>query len=86
MQWVDNVSGDIITSTNKVGALRLWNASNENPKEMIKVGPHGISTIVPIKSKQATFMLQFKNGQVVIYNVRKRKILFQTEVSHTCQV
>ena len=31
-------------------------------------------------------MLQFKNGQVVVYNVRKRKILFQTEVSHTCQV
>jgi WD40 repeat protein len=50
-QWVDNISGDIITSTNKVGALRLWSASNENPKDMIKVGPHGISTIHPIKGK-----------------------------------
>ena len=27
--WVDNVSGDMITSSGKVGALRLWNASND---------------------------------------------------------
>ena len=48
MGWVDNISGDIITSTVKVGALRLWNASNENPKDMIKVGPHGITCIMPV--------------------------------------
>jgi hypothetical protein len=51
MSWVDNISGDIVTSTNKVGALRLWNASNPVPKDMIKVGPHGISSIFPIKGK-----------------------------------
>ena len=48
MGWVDNISGDIITSTVKVGALRLWNASNENPKDMIKIGPHGITCIMPV--------------------------------------
>jgi hypothetical protein len=25
--WIDNVSGDFITSSIRVGALRLWNAS-----------------------------------------------------------
>jgi len=37
--WVDNVSGDFVTSTSKVGALRLWNAAHSKPKDMIKVGP-----------------------------------------------
>jgi hypothetical protein len=49
MAWVDSISGDIITSTSKVGALRLWSSANDSPKDMIKVGPHGITTIVPIK-------------------------------------
>lgn len=25
--WVDNVSGDFITTSAKVGAIRIWNAS-----------------------------------------------------------
>ena len=41
------MSGDLITSTAKVGALRLWNAAHESPKDMLKVGPHGIQTITP---------------------------------------
>jgi len=48
LSWIDNISGDFVTSTNKVGALKVWNAANETPKDMIKVGPHGITTIIPI--------------------------------------
>lgn len=50
-QWVDTMSGDIITSTIKVGALRLWNAAHPSPKDMLKVGPHGILTITPSRTK-----------------------------------
>ena len=73
---MDNISGDILTSTPKVGALRVWNAANETPKDMIKVAPHGIQLIVPVRHRPNQFMLQLKNGQVVIFNARKRKILF----------
>lgn len=45
--WLDRVSGDIVTSSNKLGALRLWNASKDAPKQMIKVTPHGIVCIKP---------------------------------------
>ena len=62
LAWVDNVSGDIVTSTNKVGALRLWNAANESAKDMLKVAPHGITQIIPIKAKPGLFLLQLKNG------------------------
>jgi WD40 repeat protein len=32
------------------------------------------------------FLLQSKSGSVIIYNFRKRKIVFQTEVAHISQV
>lgn len=83
LAWVDNVSGDFITSSNKVGALKLWNAAHDSPKDMIKVSPHGIAFIEPMKGQSSVFLLQNKNGEVIVYNVRKRKLLFKSEVAHT---
>ena len=51
LAWMDNISGDIVTSTSKVGALKVWNAASDSPKDMIKVGPHGITCIVPLKGR-----------------------------------
>jgi hypothetical protein len=30
--WIDNISGDFVTSSRKTGALRIWNAANPTPK------------------------------------------------------
>jgi hypothetical protein len=32
------------------------------------------------------FILLLKNGQVLVYNLRTRKIIFSTEVAHAAQV
>lgn len=53
---------------------------------MIKVAPQGVVSIHPVPSHFAVFLLQLKNGQVVVFNIRKRKILFQSEVAHSAQV
>lgn len=55
--WADNISGDFITANSKVGALRLWNASMESPKEIIKVSPLGIVSICPLQADKAVFLL-----------------------------
>ena len=49
-QWLDNVSGDFITSSAKVGALRVFNAAQPTPKDMIKVSRHGIVNFIPCQS------------------------------------
>lgn len=72
MTWMDNISGEIVTASTKVGALRIWSSASDTPKDMIKVGPHGIASIYPLKHKSSTFLLQLKNGQVVVYNARRR--------------
>jgi hypothetical protein len=50
---------------------------------MIKVGPHGINLITPLKGVPGAFLLQIKNGEIMVYNIRKRKLMFQNEVGHT---
>jgi hypothetical protein len=55
--WLDSISGDLITSTSKVGALKVWNAANIESKDMIKVGPQGIKTIVPLIGHSGVFLL-----------------------------
>ena len=68
--------------------MRLWNASNKEPKEIIKVVPQGIMTMVPVPAGggESVCLAQLKNGQVVLYNVSRRKILFQSEVAHSAQI
>ena len=44
--WLDNVSGDFATSSAKMGTLRVWNAANPKPKDIIKVNQFGILNIV----------------------------------------
>jgi len=43
--WIDNVSGDFLTSSTKVGAVKIWNAAQAQPKEMLKVSRHGVISI-----------------------------------------
>lgn len=76
MGWIDTVSGDILTASTKVGALRIWNASNPSPKDMIKVSPHGIICMKAYNGHKGIYMLQCKNGEVLLFNVRKRKLLY----------
>jgi WD40 repeat protein len=42
VQWLDNISGDFVSIYANLGVLRIWNAAQSAPKQMIKVSPHGI--------------------------------------------
>jgi hypothetical protein len=64
----------------------MWNAASKETKEIIKVVPQGIVTMVRLPGSEAVVLAQLKNGQVVLYNIRKKKLLFQSEVAHSAQV
>lgn len=55
VQWLDNISGDFITASSKVGALRIFNAAQPAHKEMMKVSRYGILNVIPMQSH--TFLL-----------------------------
>ena len=82
VQWRDDKSGDFITTTKKVGALRLWNVASKEPKQIIKVGSTGIHSMRKLKGDSKRIILGFMNGAVQIFNIEKRKVEFMTEAGH----
>lgn len=62
--WRDDKSGDFITSTKKVGTLRLWNVAHKEPKQIIKVGSTGIHFMRKLKGDTKRILIGFMNGAV----------------------
>lgn len=56
-------------------------ASTE-PKQLIKVGSHGIHYMKRLRDDQHRILLAFFNGSIQIYNLEKKQIEFQTEAGH----
>jgi hypothetical protein len=67
--WREDKSGDLITSSRKVGALRLWNAAQEQPKQIVKVGSHGVHDMKALKNDPKRILIAYVNGAVQVFNV-----------------
>jgi WD40 repeat protein len=80
--WREDKSGDIVTSSRKVGALRLWNVAQDQPKQVIKIGSHGVHALKPIKGDPKRVLVAFINGAVQVFNLAKKKVEFNTEAGH----
>lgn len=51
---------------------------------MLKVTRHGILSVVACQ--RSHFLLHLTNGQILVYNTKTRKTLYETNVAHTDQV
>lgn len=80
--WKDDKSGDFVTSTRKVGALRYWNVATNEPKQVVKVGSHGIHLLRKLKNDRKRLVIAFTNGAVCVFNTAKKRVEFQTEAGH----
>jgi len=96
--WINNKSGDFITTSRTVGALKVWNVAQKTPKKMIKIVSSGISdshispgagrsifplSIIPIQDYPNLVLIACTNGSIALFNVEKKKIEFQTEPGHS---
>lgn len=96
--WINNKSGDFITTSKTVGALKIWNVAQKTPKKMIKIVSSGISdshispgagrsifplSIVPIQDYANLVLIACTNGSIALFNIEKKKIEFQTEPGHS---
>lgn len=68
VSWIDNMSGDLVTSSPKIGALKVWNASHSRPRSTVKLGVTGVKSILPFAKYPEKYLVAFKNGAVGIYN------------------
>ena len=78
MAWIDNMSGDLITSSPKIGALKVWNVSHKSPRSTVKVGSTGVKSFQAFPDNPYRYLLAFRSGAVGIYNLSLKKMEFCT--------
>ena len=98
LMWINDKSGDFITTSKTVGALKIWNVAQQNPKKMVKIVPSGIGSshaspgagrsifplaIMPIQEYNNLVLIACTNGSIALFNIEKKKIEFQTEPGHS---
>jgi len=95
--WTTDKSGNFLTSNEKVGTILMWNVAQKEPLQIIKVGSAGIQCmrILNVTAKQARsnnaikihdqqrILVSLRNGAVMVFNLNKRCIEFQTEAGHS---
>lgn len=83
LAWARAQPGNFVTSTDRVGVLRLWNVSQRAPLTQIKVGPAGVNCIKAIPNQPNWFVLSFKNSAVGVCDIAARTIKFMSTPGHS---
>lgn len=96
--WINDKSGDFISTSKTVGALKIWNVAQKTPKKMVKITSSGISdshvsqgagksifplSIIPIQGFSHLILVACTNGSIALFNIEKKKIEYQTEPGHS---
>jgi len=83
LSWMYNMSGDFITTSEKIGALRIWNASQKSSKTVIKTGSLGIQQFECFKSFVNWHAIVFTDGSIAVFDLKKKKTIWKLETAHS---
>lgn len=83
IEWVNDMSGDFIICSEKIGAIRVWAASQKSHKATHKLGTTGIRCLQGFPGKPNLYLAGFKDGALAIYDLKKRRTLWSTEAGHS---
>lgn len=84
ISWMDWTAGNFVSINLKNSHLKVWNASQKQPLETIKIkaGEGGISAISFCSSRKHAVYASM-DGSVVVYDIPSAKVLHKTPASHT---
>ncbi len=80
--WMDWTAGNFVSSNPRTGVIKIWNASQKQPLDSIRVSSSGILGIA-MDSGRFRALLALSDGSVVSYNLAKRSIEYSTVAGHT---
>ena len=66
-----------------VGVIKLWNASQKQPLESIRVHSAGINAIYFAAGGSSRMFCSCADGALVLYNMKNRQVEFKTQSGHT---
>lgn len=82
--WSSFVPGQFYTGDSVTGIVRIWNASTEQPLEILNLSPHGISSLLDLKRNK--LLIGFTDGMVGVYDMEERRFIFQNSPGHSSSI
>lgn len=81
--WARAQPGNFVTATEKLGLLKLWNASQRAPLLQIKVGQSGVNCLKAIPGEPNWFVLSFKNSSIGICDIANKTMRWSSCSAHS---
>jgi WD40 repeat protein len=80
--WMDWTAGNFVSANSKNGILKIWNASQRQPLDSVRVASGGIISIAfGIGTKRV--ICGCVNGSIVVYHMVKMMVEYTSAASHT---
>mmetsp|Transcript_11431 Transcript_11431/g.32447 ORF Transcript_11431/g.32447 Transcript_11431/m.32447 type:complete len:1189 (+) Transcript_11431:66-3632(+) len=80
--FVETMPGSFVTVSDRSGVMQLWNVSRPEPMQRLKAGQAGLQSVNPIP-RTSKVVLTVKDGTVMLYNLERRRVEWQTRGGHT---
>jgi len=82
--WLDWTAGNFVSTNSKTGTLRVWNASQRQPLETVRIAQtdSGINCAVFGPGTQKA-LCACSDGSVSVYHIPKKQLEFKTFAGHT---
>eukprot|EP00405_Crypthecodinium_cohnii_P056845 CAMPEP_0206620410 /NCGR_PEP_ID=MMETSP0325_2-20121206/61586_1 /ASSEMBLY_ACC=CAM_ASM_000347 /TAXON_ID=2866 /ORGANISM="Crypthecodinium cohnii, Strain Seligo" /LENGTH=1243 /DNA_ID=CAMNT_0054143323 /DNA_START=54 /DNA_END=3781 /DNA_ORIENTATION=- len=81
--WAKAQPGNFLTSTDRVGLLKLWNVSQRAPLSQIKVGSTGVNCVKAFPLNPNLFMVSYKNSSVGVCDIGSKSMKFSSSPGHS---
>jgi WD40 repeat protein len=80
--WMDWTAGNFVSSNSKAGILRIWNASQRQPIDAVRVASAGINTVY-FGAGTRRALCACVDGTLVVYHMVKMQVEFCSSAGHT---
>jgi WD40 repeat protein len=81
LEWLPTSPGSFLAASDKHGSIRQWNVSQNSPEASFKVGNSGIRSLRVLPGCN-TVLVGASDGQIGLYNMRKKVWVHEALVGH----
>lgn len=82
--WLPMMPGHFITTDPNIGSIKIWSAGSQTPVFSFNITQAGAFQAISLKNQN--IFAAFKDGMVCVYNIDKKKILFQATAPHSAMI
>ena len=79
--WLPFKPGHFITGDANMGVIKIWNVANQMPIDSISLSQYGVVEVCSLT--EGNIFCSFQDGTIIVYNLEKRKKMYESRAPHS---